>query len=285
MEEFKNSNVEDLSPEEWMDILKEYPIVVVVFYSPGCIHCRHLAPDYVKVADELQNDDIPVTAINSQKYSDFSRSQHVNGYPTVRFYQGDEHNYSDYQGNRQPEDIIQKLYQLMGTKKSNNASSSFTPSSSCGGNRIMPTRVGTATYRGKGPNPDYNPFKVGRQSLSDVVPIIPPRNSANTYINQPRYSTPNPQQIYKNNRRNSLIRPIQNSRIQQPSTFGLYQSRYGNHYGNNYNSNFDYDDNDDDEYEDEESEYEEEEEEEDNDEGEGEDYRSIFSSYMNMGEY
>ena len=71
---------------------------LVLHHADWCGHCRAMMPEYEKLGDNVGN--VPVTkVVGSAGRSD------VNGFPTIRLYQGDK--FVEYRGRRTAEDIQQ----------------------------------------------------------------------------------------------------------------------------------------------------------------------------------
>ena len=57
----------------------------VNFYSPQCSHCHHLAPDWRKLAKELDGV-IRIGAVNCEEDWQLCRQQGIRSYPSLIFY-------------------------------------------------------------------------------------------------------------------------------------------------------------------------------------------------------
>ncbi len=55
------------------------------FYSPQCSHCHHLAPDWRKLAKELDGT-IRIGAVNCEEDWILCRQENVRSYPSLIFY-------------------------------------------------------------------------------------------------------------------------------------------------------------------------------------------------------
>ena len=67
----------------------EYKFGFMLIYSTYCGHCRHFAPNYIKLS-ELFHNDIFFYALSS--YTRYSKVFKINGYPTILFYSNNTYN-------------------------------------------------------------------------------------------------------------------------------------------------------------------------------------------------
>ncbi|KAF0293394.1 DnaJ subfamily C member 10 [Amphibalanus amphitrite] len=74
------------------------------FYSPGCSHCHDLAPEWRRMARELENV-IRVGAVNCAEERSLCRQQGIHGYPTLLFYPERER----YEGDRIAERLVRHV--------------------------------------------------------------------------------------------------------------------------------------------------------------------------------
>jgi len=91
--------------------------VLVEFYAPWCGHCKHLAPEYEKVAATFKNEPECVVAnIDADNYKEIAKKHSVTGFPTIKFFSksnkgGDE----KYDGPREAQDFVNFLNDKCGT--------------------------------------------------------------------------------------------------------------------------------------------------------------------------
>lgn len=84
------SNVENLTPYSFQhNVLSSSKPWLVEFYAPWCGHCTRFAPEYEHVALALKGK-VKVGKVNCEKYSGMCNRAAITGYPTVRFYRGQE---------------------------------------------------------------------------------------------------------------------------------------------------------------------------------------------------
>lgn len=58
---------------------------MIEFYTPWCGHCKTLAPEWTKMANDLDGK-IKVGKINADEYRDISKANGVEGFPTIKFF-------------------------------------------------------------------------------------------------------------------------------------------------------------------------------------------------------
>jgi protein disulfide-isomerase-like protein len=90
------------SKEEFFDWLDEHEMAFVNFFAPWCMWCQRLHPTWEKVAEEIENTNVPVGIANvdCQAHSDLCREQRVMAFPTLRWYEAKEPQAPDYKSDR-----------------------------------------------------------------------------------------------------------------------------------------------------------------------------------------
>ncbi|OMJ28298.1 Thioredoxin domain-containing protein 5 [Smittium culicis] len=84
----KTSALKVLDKNKFDELVKEKPIFIK-FFSPTCSHCLNLAPNWIKLADELK-DKVGVYEFDCLADSDFCSKNNISGYPTLRMVYNDQ---------------------------------------------------------------------------------------------------------------------------------------------------------------------------------------------------
>ena len=111
------SNVVDLTSDDFDETISANEFVMVEFYAPWCGHCKKLAPDYEKLADQLKEEGSPavIAKIDATEHAGPASTYGVRGYPTLIFFKNG--NQIKYEGDRAVDAMAKFI-----TKKSGPAS-------------------------------------------------------------------------------------------------------------------------------------------------------------------
>jgi len=101
------SNVLDLTKDTFDSEVKSAPLIMVEFYAPWCGHCKALAPEYEKAADELKPLGVPLAKVDCTAETDLCSSYGVQGYPTLKVFR--DGTPSDYSKARKADEIVAYL--------------------------------------------------------------------------------------------------------------------------------------------------------------------------------
>lgn len=113
------SSVLDLIPNNFDDIvLKSGKPALVEFFAPWCGHCKKLAPVYEELAAnfEFAKDKVSIAKVDADAEKELGRRFGVQGFPTLKWFDGKSDTPTDYQGGRDLESLSSFISEKTGLK-------------------------------------------------------------------------------------------------------------------------------------------------------------------------
>ena len=113
------SSVLDLIPENFDDIvLKSKKPALVEFFAPWCGHCKKLAPIYEELAQsfDFAKDKVSIAKVDADAEKDMGRRFGVQGFPTIKWFDGKSDVPTDYNGGRDLESLSSFIVEKTGIK-------------------------------------------------------------------------------------------------------------------------------------------------------------------------
>lgn len=75
------SDVIDLTPDNFEEVVTPEPVILVEFFAPWCGHCKALAPHYEEAATALKEKGIKLAKVNCVDEAELCQKNGIQGYP------------------------------------------------------------------------------------------------------------------------------------------------------------------------------------------------------------
>lgn len=112
------SAVLDLIPDNFDSVvLKSGKPTLVEFFAPWCGHCKNLAPVYEDLASSFASSkDVQIAKVDADAEKELGRRFGVQGFPTLKFFDGKSDTPTDYSSGRDLESLTNFITEKTGVK-------------------------------------------------------------------------------------------------------------------------------------------------------------------------
>ena len=113
------SSVLDLIPGNFNSVVLESgKPALVEFFAPWCGHCKSLAPVYEELAQhfDFAKDKVVIGKVDADEHKDLGRKFGVQGFPTLKWFDGKSDKPEDYNGGRDLESLSSFISEKIGVK-------------------------------------------------------------------------------------------------------------------------------------------------------------------------
>lgn len=113
------SSVLDLIPDNFDSVvLESNKPALVEFFAPWCGHCKKLAPIFEELAQnfDFAKDKVSIAKVDADAEKDLGRRFGVQGFPTLKWFDGKSDTPTDYSGGRDLESLSNFIVEKTGIK-------------------------------------------------------------------------------------------------------------------------------------------------------------------------
>ncbi|KAJ3474292.1 hypothetical protein NLI96_g12540 [Meripilus lineatus] len=113
------SNVIDLTPDNFDEVIGKGKPALVEFFAPWCGHCKNLAPTYEQLADAFSHakDKVVIAKVDADGVGKPLGSKYgVSGFPTLKWFGADGGEPEKYEGGRELNDLAGFITKKSGVK-------------------------------------------------------------------------------------------------------------------------------------------------------------------------
>ena len=113
------SSVLDLIPSNFDSVVLESgKPALVEFFAPWCGHCKNLAPVYEELAQhfDFAKDKVVIGKVDADEHKELGRKFGVQGFPTLKWFDGKSDKPDDYDGGRDLESLSSFVSEKIGVK-------------------------------------------------------------------------------------------------------------------------------------------------------------------------
>lgn len=112
-------SVIDLIPDNFNSIVLESgKPALVEFFAPWCGHCKNLAPVYEELAEGYSHaqNKVTIAKVDADEHRDLGKEYGVQGFPTLKWFDGKSKTPQDYKGGRDIESLSSFIVEKTGIK-------------------------------------------------------------------------------------------------------------------------------------------------------------------------
>ncbi|KAL2105853.1 hypothetical protein VUR80DRAFT_7640 [Thermomyces stellatus] len=111
------SAVLDLIPKNFDKVVHESgKPTLVEFFAPWCGHCKNLAPVYEELGLAFENSGVQIAKVDADAERELGKRYGVQGFPTLKFFDGKSDEPEDYKGGRDLESLSDFITERTGIR-------------------------------------------------------------------------------------------------------------------------------------------------------------------------